>query len=285
MANKAPASFWENGIRHTVSHAFITLLAVGAAFSLPVVSQYILFYWWPRVEGNAHILLGTEIVFAAALVMLFNLAKYVWDSRLVLRAARISGLQDVWSLDGVGRWYRRRMDRALGKSREILVLSVTGREIFCNDDSVFNKIIDECYAIRVLLMKSNLVKQFPKAVGVPEAGSASNEEDLDVTETITALGRLRMSGKNVSVKFYDHSPLWQILVLREYMLFKSHDASLDKRTSRKYLVAYDDPHQSQGLYQAFYMHALNEWNNPLYSEYSFETGEILQSLGEIARAG
>jgi hypothetical protein len=38
------------GIHHALAHIVITLLAVGIAFSMPVIANYILFNWWPMVR-------------------------------------------------------------------------------------------------------------------------------------------------------------------------------------------------------------------------------------------
>jgi hypothetical protein len=39
-------------IRHIFSHIGVTLLAVGIAFSLPMLAKFILFTWWPRASRS-----------------------------------------------------------------------------------------------------------------------------------------------------------------------------------------------------------------------------------------
>jgi hypothetical protein len=47
-------------LRHIFSHIGVTLLAVGVAFSLPALAKFILFTWWPMVEGDSQLLLINE---------------------------------------------------------------------------------------------------------------------------------------------------------------------------------------------------------------------------------
>ena len=54
--------FW--GLRLAMVHIVITLLALGIAFSLPVLAQYILYQWWPMVVSDASLLLASEVSLA-----------------------------------------------------------------------------------------------------------------------------------------------------------------------------------------------------------------------------
>ena len=78
---------FSNTLQHIFSHAAVTLLAVGIAFSLPLAAKFILYTWWPMVAGDSHLLLIAEIGFAAVLVLLFNLVLIAREGRRSLRLA------------------------------------------------------------------------------------------------------------------------------------------------------------------------------------------------------
>ncbi|MGH8745025.1 MAG: hypothetical protein ACREUK_00870, partial [Burkholderiales bacterium] len=79
-------------VRFALSHTLITLLAIAMAFSLPGLARYILYYWWPRIEADSQILLATEILFAAVLATLFNLAMASRDNGRFAECARLASL-------------------------------------------------------------------------------------------------------------------------------------------------------------------------------------------------
>jgi hypothetical protein len=81
-----------SGLSLIISHGIITLLAIGIALTLPVVAQFILYQWWPRVEADSTLLFTTEIAFASVLVLLFNLAKTAWDNRRYVANAKLASL-------------------------------------------------------------------------------------------------------------------------------------------------------------------------------------------------
>ncbi|MGE5027653.1 MAG: hypothetical protein ACM3JK_04200, partial [Betaproteobacteria bacterium] len=140
------------GIHHAFAHVVITLLAVGIAFSLPVVAKYILFYWWPKVEDNSQLLMITEISFATALVLLFNISKIAWDGRRSMRMNKIASL--VYAREGRGwmsRWKERHMRRKIAHVRDVYVMSITGYDTFSSEHSELQKTLELAYEIRVML--------------------------------------------------------------------------------------------------------------------------------------
>src|SRR3979490_3108723 len=102
------------GIRQIFIHGAITLLAIAIAFSLPAAARYILYVWWPRVETDASLLLGTETGLASALVLLFNLGKVAWDNRNQVAMARLTAL--VYARNARNDWLSLLRERALGRS-------------------------------------------------------------------------------------------------------------------------------------------------------------------------
>ncbi len=135
-------------------HGAITLLAVAIAFSLPEAAKYILYKWWPMVESDPSLLLGSEIVLASALVLILNVAKHAWDHRYTVEMARTAAL--VYARSGVrgwiGRWRERRLLKRLPAARDAFVLTMTGYETFVNEGSPLRGPLDGAYELRVMLV-------------------------------------------------------------------------------------------------------------------------------------
>src|SRR5512139_3422774 len=145
-------------IRHIFSHIGVTLLAVGIAFSLPVLAKFILFTWWPLVEGDSQLLLINEVIFAAVLVLLFNLFLSARQGRLSRRMMRLVSLVHVRE---EGNWLSRWTDRNLldrklvnriSGTRDVSVMSVTGYDTFVSQKRNLGRVIDHSYELRVMLM-------------------------------------------------------------------------------------------------------------------------------------
>src|SRR5512142_2217782 len=83
--------FWSS-LSKVATHASITLLALGLAFSLPHAASYILFNWWPRVRDDAQMMVATEIAFAGILVLALNFAKLAWHYRKAAHAGTVASL-------------------------------------------------------------------------------------------------------------------------------------------------------------------------------------------------
>lgn len=114
-------------LQHIASHAGVTMLAVGIAFYLPVLANYILFTWWPMVAEDLQMLLVNEIAFAAVLVLLFNLILSAREGRISHRMNRLISLVHVRE-DGrrASRWADRRLLERIAGTRDVSVMSVTG---------------------------------------------------------------------------------------------------------------------------------------------------------------
>jgi len=151
--NPAFLRAFSHTLRHILSHVGVTLLAVGIAFSLPALAKYILFTWWPMVEGDSQLLLINEIVFAAVLVLLFNLFLGARQGRLSHRLNRLVSLVHVREeSDTRSRWRDRKLlDRITG-TRDISVMSITGYDTFVSERRKLNRVIDTSYELRVMLM-------------------------------------------------------------------------------------------------------------------------------------
>ena len=141
-------------LRHILSHIGVTLLAVGIAFSLPMLAEFILFSWWPMVERDSHLLLINEVSFAAILVLLFNLFLSARQGRLSQHMNRLIALVHVRADETS--WFSRRTCRSLFEriagTRDVSVMSVTGYDTFVSDRRNLRRVIDQSYELRVMLM-------------------------------------------------------------------------------------------------------------------------------------
>lgn len=143
-------------LRFVVSHSLITLLAIGIAFTLPVVAQYILYQWWPRVEADSQLLLFTEIGLASILVVFFNIVKTSWYNRRYMASAKLASLVYARSNDGwLVRWRERKLVNRLPASRNAFVLTVTGSGTFSDKCNRLGKVLKTAYEIRVMLLNPN----------------------------------------------------------------------------------------------------------------------------------
>ena len=273
-----------HSFRHLFSHVSISLLAVGIAFSLPVVAQYILYNWWPKVEDNARLLMVTEVTFAAVLILLFNFSKIVWDSRRELKFNALAAL--VHAREG-NDWLTRRRDRELRKNlqgtREVSILSLTGSEIL-DTDSWVRGVLDECYEARVLLMHpaGSGVYERTRLSANPEAARKAYRQEVEAT--IHYLTKLVAAGRRVRLRFYDVVPFWRLVVAGDYVQVQ-YCYSTDASKWPEYMFELRKDQPGKGLFTPFYANFLTQWQNQRLPEYDFETQQLIYSntQGEIRR--
>ena len=277
--NKHFHSFAE-GIHHALAHVVITLLAVGIAFSLPVVAKYILFYWWPKVEDNTQLLMITEIGFATVLVLLFNISKIAWDGRRSMHMNKIASL--VYAREGRG-WTSRRKERDMRKkiasARDVYIMSVTG-DTFSSENSELQKTLDLAYEIRVML-----ANPYGK-------GFASRAQSLDDTEamleayrqetemSIAYLRKLAVVGKKVELRFYEDPPFWKLVVTGEYVWVQFCHDGHEVKTQPEYVFGLQHGNPQRGFFAPFYKYFLDQWNDARHPEFNFETNELVYRNGD-----
>lgn len=263
-------------LRHIFSHIGVTLLAVGIAFSLPMLAKFILFTWWPRVEDDSQLLLANEIIFAAVLVMLFNLFLSARQGRLSHRLNRLASLVHVRGEDGwLMRWHDRKLlDRITG-TRDVAVMSVTGHDTFVSERRKLRGVIDHSYELRVMLMN-------PYGPGATRRAQ-SHGDPLPLLETyrretaatIERLAALAAAGKQVSLKFYEDPPFWNLIVTGEHVWVQYCHGGQALKDQPEYVFALCRDKPAQGLFSAFYVHFLNQWSDPLHPEYDFAGRELV----------
>lgn len=263
-------------LSHVVAHALITLLAVALAFSLPVLADFIQ-RLWPRLEADTHKMLVAEIGLASALVLLFNLAKVMWDNRARVASAQAAGLVHARHGGGIlARWRERRLIRRIPAARDALMLTMTGYETLVNSSAVLRGVLGTAYEVRVMLLN-------PLGTHIHEHATSFAGHDVSVASlaseieaSIAALMALRRQGKKVTLKFYDHAPLWKIVILGDHAWVQHCHSGCSVREQPEYVFAFQHHEPRCGLYVPFYSHFLALWNQPGHPEYDFDTSEIVR---------
>jgi len=263
-------------IRHIAAHAVITLLAVGIAFSLPVVAQYILYSWWPKVEDNSQLLLVTEISFAAVLVLLLNMTKVAWDNRRIRSMNKIASLVYARESDGwLSRWGERELRKKFLVARDISIFSITGYDTFSSENARLQQPLDDSYEIRVMLLNPDSEGAIRRvnSLSDPESLLASYRQETEAS--IAYLKKLASAGKKVTLKFYDDPPFWKLVVTGEYVWVQYCHDGYEIKEQPEYVFALQRDKPARGFFAPFYMYFLNQWNDPRYPEYNLETDELI----------
>lgn len=269
------------GIHHAFAHVVITLLAVGIAFSLPVVAKYILFYWWPKIEDNSQLLMITEISFATVLVLLFNISKIAWDGRRSMHMNKIASL--VYAREGRGwmsRWKERDMRKKIAQVRDVYIMSITGYDTFSSDNSDLQKALELAYEIRVMLANPYGKGAASRAQSLdnPEAMLQAYRQETEVS--IAYLRKLAAAGKKVTLKFYEEPPFWKLVVTGEYVWVQYCHDGHEVRTQPEYVFGLQHGNPRRGFFAPFYKHFLDQWNDPRHPEFNFETSELVYRNGD-----
>ena len=271
----SPHSFF-HGLRQILSHGAVTVLAVAIAFSLPGIASYVLNEWWPEVESNANLLLGTEIALASMLALIFNLAKVAWDHRQRVHIARRASL--VYARNGDAGWLDRRRERELlgqlTTARDAFILTLTGYETLVAPDSLLRPVIDKAYEIRVMLINPVGHGLHQRAESLPSDVTVLTLH-TEIEATIGALSKLRKYGKKVKLKFYDEEPFWKLIVLGDYIWVQHCHSGFVVGEQPEYVFALDHTEPRHGLFVPFYMIFLNSWNDTRHPEYDFDTNELV----------
>ena len=266
---------WWTGLRQALLHVFITMLAVGIAFSLPIGARYILYQWWPRVAEDANLLIATEISLAMALALLFNIAHIAWENRSKVRMANLAALVHVRNTNSqIARWRERRLVKRLPAARDSFVLTITGFDTFADESSLLREQLSRVYEIRVMLLNP-LGKGAERRINsLPEQITLQNYAH-EVKASIAYLTTLRTSGKKVSLKFYEHEPFWKVVVLGDHVWVQYCHSGCEIKHEPEYVFSLNQEHPRKGFFVPFYMHFLEQWDDCRYPEYDFDTGQLI----------
>ena len=264
------------GIHHAFSHIVITLLAVGIAFSLPTAASYILFYWWPKVEGNSQLLMITEIGFATLLVLLFNMSKIAWDGRRSIHMNKIASL--VYAREGsnwLSRWKERDMRKKIASVRDVHIMSLTGYDTFISENSQLRNTLELAYEVRVLLANpyGKGIASRSLSTEAPEAMLLAYRQETEAS--IAYLRKLATAGKKVKLKFYEEPPFWKVVVTGEYVWVQYCHDGHEVKIQPEYVFGLQHENPQRGFFEAFYKYFLDQWKDPNHPEFNFETNELI----------
>jgi hypothetical protein len=275
-------------LHQMLTHGTITMLAVAIAFSLPQAARYILYQWWPLVERDQSLLLATEVCTASALVLLFNSAKIVWDNRRSVAMAELTAL--AYARNGHRHQLPSRREREMFKwmsaARDAYILTLTGYDTFIENHSLLRDALQSAYEIRVLLINP-VGKGLRRRVASmpPEITLLSYHKEIEAS--IACLAELRKAGRNITLKFYEHEPFWKVIVLGDHVWVQHFHTGFEVKHQPEYVFALRPRNPREGLYVPFYMHFLDQWNQPGNPEYDFESNELIyrdDEGSEIRRA-
>jgi len=273
------------GMRQMLLHAFVAVLAVAIAFSLPMFAEYVLFKWWPRVAQDANLLIATEVGLAATLVLMFNAVHIAWEDRSKVRAADMAALvyarhRTSW----IARWRERRLVSRLPATRDAFMLTLTGFDTFAGKTSLLRDQLAAAYEIRVLLLNPSARSAERRVNSLPEEVTL-HAFSREVAASLTYLQYLRTLGKKVAVKFYEHEPFWKVAVLDDHVWVQYCHGGVEVKHEPEYVFALNRDNPRLGLFVPFYMYFLDRWEDPRHPEYDFETRELVyrDKLGNESR--
>jgi len=270
-------------IQQVLFHAFVSVLAIGIAFSLPAVASFVLYEWWPRVSASSKLLLVTELGLAALLVLFFNALHLAWEGLRVKRLHDIAALVQVRRDRGPDS--RKAAPKVAATARDALILSVTGYHTFAEDNAPFRDLVDHGFETRVLLLNpySEGARERIRSLPDPEKADALYREEIGAS--IAHLKALRDSGRRIRLKLYDRAPFWSIVVAGERAWVRYCHDGYPLRSQPDYVFALRPDQPTQGLFPPFCMYALNQWNDPAHAEYDFATGDLVHRTPEGAEVG
>ncbi len=275
-------------LRGILVHGVITLLAVAIAFSLPGAARYVLFEWWPMVESDPNLLLGSEIVLASILVLVLTLARLSWDNRYIVDMAETAAL--VYTRKSIrgwaSRWREHRLLKRLPAVRDAFVLTLTGYDTFVDTESPLRGPLKGVYELRVMLVNPVGETLRRRADTLPPDITVLSLQ-TEIEASIAFLAELRKRGTKVALKFYDQMPFWKVAVLGDHAWVQFCHSGFEISEQPEYVFALQDRNPRQGLFVPFYVYALERWNEADHPEYDFDRNELVHrdaAGNETARA-
>ncbi|HEV8645569.1 MAG TPA: hypothetical protein VGR01_08345 [Burkholderiales bacterium] len=272
-----------SGLSLIISHGLITTLAIGIAFTLPVVAQFILYQWWPRVESDSNLLLTTEIGLASVLVLLFNFVKVSWSNRRYVVSAKLASLAYARSNGNwLSRWQERALFKRLPVTRDACVLTVTGFDTFVHKSSRFGSALETAYEIRVMLLNPAGHGARVRVDSLPPGKSNLAAFCEEIESSISYLRALRKSGKKVTLKFYEQQPFWKVVVLGEHVWVQYCHSGWEMKQTPEYVFTLHHREPTRGLFVPFYVYFLEKWEDQSHAEFDFDTRELVyrDSMGQ-----
>lgn len=273
-------------ISELAMHALLAGAAVAAAFSLPLAMPPLVSDWWPHIAASPELLLWTESYLAVLLFLTFLRVKKGLEARDFVASARLASLVHASSKPGaLARWRERLSDRQQ-RAEDACIMTVTGFDTFTREDSQFRAVLQAAREIHVMLLN-------PMSEGARlRADSLSGERDYygkmlqEIHASLDWLAQLRAAGKRVVLRFYDHRPLWKLVVVGEYVWVQYCHEGMEVNAIPEYVFALHSGNPERGLFTPFSRLFAEAWARTPALEFDFDTGEMVQrdaSGAELAR--
>lgn len=271
-----PRQIFTSGLKHGLIHVAISLLAIGIAFSLPTIAQYVLFEWWPKAQTDAHSLVATEIGLSVILVLLFNALQIMWQSRYVIAAAKAASL--VYATETTSKTVRKRAKQLAEKSsspRDVSILTLTGFDTFVDPGSLFHEVLNSAYEMRVMLLDPRCDAASRLVDAIPDQQVNLQSMRDEIAASVAHLTDLHKAGKRVTLKFYEHEPLWKVVVAGDNVWVQHCHHGFEIKQQPEYVFALKSGAPRQGFFVPFYMYFLEHWNHRNHPVYDFDSKELV----------
>jgi hypothetical protein len=199
-----------------------------------------------------------------------------WDGRHMFTAARLTSL--VYARDAgtaPSHWKARQLVKRSSAVRDVFVLTLTGFDTFVERNSPLNGLFATAYEIRVMLLNPACEASMRRvdAMSAQDVGLQSLLKEI--TASIAYLASLHRTGKRVSLKFYEHEPVWKVVVLGDHVWVQHCHHGFEVKRQPEYVFALQNNAPRQGFFVPFYMYFLNHWNETHHPEYDFDTHELI----------
>lgn len=272
-------------ISELAMHALLAVTSIAAAFSLPSAMTPLVSEWWPHIAADPELLLWTESGLAVLLFFTFLLVKKGLEARDFVASARLASLVHASSKPGaLARWRERLAERQ--PAEDACIMTVTGFDTFTREDSQFRAVLQDAREIHVMLLN-------PLSEGARlRADSLSGERDYygkllhEIHASVDWLMQLRAAGKKVVLRFYDHRPLWKLVVVGDYVWVQYCHEGMEVNAIPEYVFALHSGNPERGLFTPFSRLFAEAWEKAPSLEFDFDTGDMVQrdaSGAELAR--
>ncbi|MGA7178093.1 MAG: hypothetical protein WBX11_00700 [Thiobacillaceae bacterium] len=173
------------------------------------------------------------------------------------------------------RWTDRKLIDRITGTRDVLVMSITGFDTFVSERSKLHRVIDNSYELRVMLINPYGPGAVRRVQSLGDPAVLLEVYRREVAASVDRLVSLITAGKKITLKFYEESPFWNLVVTGEYVWVQYCQDGQELKSQPEYVFAMSKDKPTLGLFSAFYMHFLNQWNDSRHPEYNFATKELI----------
>ena len=229
-----------------------------------------------------------EIIITVILVVFFQFAGHLITACYKTRVK----IGVVFHSDNKNRKEIKRGDeylRGIGNSSaRICLLGASGWKTF-GHSAPLGDAIKKCTEARIILVN-------PTNQGIINLRARNLKIEPDdfrkkIYETICLLTKLKRSGKQIDLKFYDYYPNWKYIILGDSYIWVQPYPLEEKVTYSPCYILEAETSRGQAreenkLFYAFYDHFNGLWDNCHLAEYDFDNKEIVSTDGRtcIAKA-